>query len=161
MNIILVNHIFLNKLMKKSKTKKKDLNKPISKTALNKLISKRNRKAVKVFNQYIRTKWKLKYAFCPLCNKNPVQCCFHIVSADRKATRFDERNVIGACFACNQQENFWSDLSRVWYIQAFGVSQYIEIVEKSKEEFELTVEFLDNIIMAYAHKLAGLSIINR
>jgi 5-methylcytosine-specific restriction endonuclease McrA len=146
---------------------KKKQDKPLSLSALRKLVSKRDRKASKVFNKYIRTKWKLTCPLCPICNKNAIQCCFHIVSADRKATKFDERNVIGACFNCNNQENFWSDVSRVCYIKMYGLEQYFAIVEESKrnipaisnairEELEVWLRYLDNIILTYTDKYNAL-----
>lgn len=134
----------------------KKKNKPLSKTALKKLIAKLDRKATKVFNQYIRTEAKIRLKICPLCRVNPIQCCFHIVTANRKSTRYNELNVIGACTACNYVENYWSDLSRAWYIQTFGVEQYLALVEESKKDFEFTVEYLQNIICTYQEKLSNL-----
>lgn len=136
--------------------KKKKEDKPLSKTALKKLIAKKERKATKVFNKFIREAAKLQNPVCPICNVDPVYCCFHIVSAMRRSTRFDERNVIGACTACNNQENYYSDLSRAYYIRTYGVDQYLALVDRSKEDFEFTLEFLDGIITTYQEKLEHL-----
>ena len=134
--------------------KKKE--KPLSKTALKKLISKLDRKATKVFNKFIRTEAKIRLKICPLCSLNHISCCFHIVSAQRKGTRYDERNVIGACIPCNKYENYFSDLSRAYYIRTFGVGQYLSLVDKAKKDFEFTVEYLQGIIDTYTKKLNNL-----
>lgn len=137
--------------------KKKKVEKPLSKTALAKLVSKLVRKATRVFNKYIRESAKIGSELCPICETNPVQVCFHIVTAKRRSTRFDERNVIGACVPCNYQENYWSDVSRAYYIRTYGVNQYLAIVDKSKEDFDFTVEYLEDIITRYGQKLKELN----
>lgn len=134
-------------------SKKKRPNKPLSKTATKKLIAKMDRKATKVFNKYIREYWKTLLTACPLCKKNPISCCFHMVSAQRKKTRYDERNTIGACTPCNKYENYFSDISRAWYIRTFGVEQYLALVDRAQEDFEFTIEYLQDIITKYSNKL--------
>lgn len=137
---------------------KKKQTKPLSKTGTKKLVAKLTRKATKIFNKYIREKAKLNNPVCPICKINPVQVCFHIVSAKRKSTRFDERNVLGACVPCNYQENYWSDVSRAYYIRTFGTEQYLSVVDKSKEDLVYTPEYLQNVIDTYQHKLANLPV---
>jgi len=130
--------------------------KPLSKSALKKLIAKLDRKATKVFNKYIREYWRTLRDTCPLCEKNPISCCFHVVSAMRKKTRYDERNVIGACTPCNKYENYFSDLSRAWYLRTFGLDTYLAVVDKASEPFEFTRDYLENIIAHYSLKLEEL-----
>lgn len=121
------------------------------------LLVKLRKKATRVFNQYIREKAKIEESnLCPICRVNPIQVAFHIVSAKRKATCYDELNVVGACVPCNYQENYYSDISRAWYIRKFGVEMYLSIVDKSRQDFEYTVEYLTNIIDTYQQKLQQL-----
>lgn len=129
----------------------------LSKTVLKKLIARLDRKATKVFNKYVRIAAQKQSPLCPLCSTNPISCCFHIVTSKRKSTRYSERNTIGACTACNHQENYWSDLSRAYYIRTFGVVQYLEVVDESRKEFEFTVPYLEDIIKTYTEKLAQLT----
>lgn len=133
--------------------KKKKPNKPLSKTATKKLVAKLGRKATKVFNKYIRELWREKDPICPLCKKNPISCCFHMVSAQRKKTRYDEQNTLGACTPCNKYENYFSDLSRAWYIRTYGAEQYLNLVDRAKENFDFTIEYLQGIISKYEELL--------
>jgi len=125
---------------------------------LRKLLRRAERKADKAFSLYIRAIAKLSYEKCPLCNVKPIECCFHFVTRKRKIVRWDYTNAVGACNTCNFLENFWSDLSRAWYIKTYGVDQYLKLVEKSKEDFKPTVELLDKITADYKSRLAELKI---
>lgn len=145
-------------------------NKPLSKTAQKKLLRKLERKADKIFSQYVRALAIKKYnGLCPLCGKNPLiidpaapkkknkWVCFHFVRRKRKILRWDIRNVIGACSRCNYLEYRNPDLSRAWFIRKFGVEVYLLLVDESKKDFSPTVEYLESIIGIYTQKLEELS----
>jgi hypothetical protein len=106
------------------------------------------KKADKALSLYIRALTKSLYDGCPLCKENPVQACFHFIRRRRKVLRWDPRNVIGSCHKCNWVEYRFPDPSRAWYIRTFGVEQYLELVDKSAEQFQPTPEFLAGVIMA-------------
>lgn len=50
---------------------------------------------------------------------------------------------------CNWLENRNPDPSRAWYIRRFGVSAYLNLVDKSKDFFEPTEDYLNGIIEKY------------
>lgn len=121
-----------------------------------KLLRRLERKADRSFSLYVRAASKLEYGKCPLCCIKPIQVNFHFVTRKRKMVRWDIRNVIGACSTCNFIENFWSDLSRAWYIRRFGVAQYLDVVDLSRQNFQPSVEYLEGIVKTYKDKLATL-----
>jgi hypothetical protein len=127
---------------------------PLTKTAIKKQLKMLSNKADKIFSLYIRAQAKQLYNdICPLCGKKPIQCCFHFITRKRKSTRWDWNNAVGACHTCNYLENYFSDLSRYWYIKKFGVEQYLSLVEKAKADFTPTKEDLENVIITYSHLL--------
>ena len=109
-------------------------------------------KADKALSVYVRKETTSKYTLCPLCLIKPVEVCFHFVSRRRKLLRWDIRNVVGSCRTCNYVEQFLPDYSRCWYINQFGVDQYLAIVEESKKDFTPTPEFLQSVIAKYSTK---------
>ena len=137
-------------------TKKRKKN-PLTKTALKKQLKRLTNKADKVFSLYIRERDNQLYnKVCPLCNKKPIQCCFHFVTRKRKSVRWDHQNSCGGCHTCNYLENYFSDLSRYWYIKKFGADQYLLLVERAKRDFTPTKEDLENVIFAYSCMLEDL-----
>lgn len=114
------------------------------------------KKADQAMSEYVRAVTQRAYGICPLCMMKPVQCCFHFVSRKRRILRWDLQNVIGACTTCNYLENYFSDLSRAWYIRRFGVDQYLALVDKAKGDHEYTREELQAIIVSFETKLEEL-----
>lgn len=128
--------------------KKKKPRKIPTRTILKRLMSK----ADKALSVHVRKETIAKYTLCPLCLIKPVEVCFHFVSRRRKILRWSIDNVVGSCRTCNYVEQFLPDYSRCWYINQFGVEQYLAIVEKSKKDFVPTPEFLQGIIDNYTQK---------
>lgn len=120
-------------------------------------LRKMELKADKALSDYIRAVTIWAYDKCPLCLKNPVEVSFHFVSRKRKATRWKDFNVVGACRTCNYIEQFLPDWSRVWYIRAYGVDQYISLVEQAKQDFTPTVEYLEEVVKTYTGLLQELT----
>jgi hypothetical protein len=116
------------------------------------ILRRLHKKADKALSDYIRKETIVKYGKCPLCLKKPVEVCFHFVSRRRKILRWDARNVIGSCRTCNYVEQFLPDYSRCWYINQFGVDQYLVLVEESRKSFTPTPEYLQGIIDKYTTK---------
>lgn len=86
---------------------------------------------------------------CPMCKVGSVQCCFHFIRRKRKILRWEFKNVTGACHRCNYIEYRDPDLSRAWFIRRHGVELYLALVDKSKESFEPTPEYLQGIVDEY------------
>lgn len=123
---------------------------PLTKAALKKQLKRLSNKADKLFSLYIRARDnRLFNKVCPLCEKKPIQCCFHFITRKRKAVRWNVQNAVGACHTCNYLENYFSDLSRYWYIKKFGVNQYLSLVENGRQDFTPTKEDLENVIITY------------
>lgn len=113
------------------------------------LLRRLHNKADKALSDYVRKETISKYGKCPLCLIKPVEVCFHFVSRRRKVLRWDLRNVVGSCRTCNYIEQFLPDYSRIWYINQFGVDQYLKLVEESKQDFTPTPFYLEDIIKKY------------
>lgn len=120
------------------------------------LLRRLKTKADKALSQYIRAKTFREFGICPLCNKNPIQVSFHFVTRKRAITRWDDQNVVGACKTCNYLENYFSDVSRAWYIRRHGTDQYLQLVDKAQQNFIPTEEYLLDIINIFTEKLANL-----
>lgn len=127
--------------MSKSRKKKK--------IPLRKLLRRLEKKADKVFSLYVREQTKATSPKCPLCGINEIQCCFHFIRRRRKILRWNVWNVVGACHRCNYIEYRDPDLSRAWFLKTRGLTLYLDLVERSKESFAPTVEFLESIIKQY------------
>lgn len=126
------------------------------KIPLKKLLRRLEKKADKALSEYIRFLTKKAFGICPLCLKNPIQCCFHILSRRRKCLRWREDNVIGACNTCNFVERNWPDLSRAWYIRRYGADKYLSLVDESVKSFIPTQEYLNTTILTFQDKLVKL-----
>lgn len=109
-----------------------------------------------MFSLYMRKTSIQKYGLCPLCKQKPIDCNFHFVTRRRAIVRWSSKNTIGACKSCNWHENYYSDLSRAWYIREFGVEQYLALVDESKQDFVPTEEYLQGIISKYTQALQDL-----
>lgn len=120
------------------------------------LLRRLMKKADKALSEYVRELAVRRFGKCPLCNERPVQCCFHFVRRRRKVLRWDVRNVVGACHTCNYVEYRDPDLSRAWYIRRFGVERYLELVDKSREDFAPTEDYLVVAIMFFEAQLEKL-----
>jgi hypothetical protein len=97
--------------------------------------------------------WVAGQKKCPLCNIRPIQCCFHIVGRSRTRTRWTAKNVIAACHPCNNQERFYPDISRAWYIRTFGADQYLRLVDESRIHYSPTVEALNHFVSGMEYKI--------
>lgn len=116
------------------------------KVPLRKLLRRWERKADKAFSEYVRAFTKLTISpKCPLCGINEIQCCFHFIRRRRKVLRWDIRNVVGACHRCNYIEYRDPDLSRAWFLKTRGLTQYLDLVEMSKDTFIPTLEYLQQV----------------
>jgi len=113
-----------------------------------------SRKADKALSEYTREFTRRNYGDkCPLCEKKPIQCCFHFITRRRKILRWNGRNVIGSCHTCNYIERYFPDLSRAWYIRMFGVDAYLGLVDAARKNFEPTKAYLEDIIAHYKESL--------
>lgn len=137
-------------------TKKTKKPKKLTKKQILKLYRRWEKKADKALSEYVRERTKKMYGNCPLCEKKPVQCCFHFISRRRKILRWDARNVVGACHTCNYVEQNWPDLSRAWFIKKYGVDLYLSLVEESKQSFIPTQEYLESLVKSYQDLLRKL-----
>ena len=111
------------------------------------------RKADKLMSLYVRAITIEKYGKCPLCGVNPVQCLFHIISRRRKIVRWNLGNAIGSCSPCNYVENYFSDLSRAWFIRNRGVNTYLRLVDEAMGRREFTREDMQYIIATFERLL--------
>lgn len=121
------------------------------------LLARLKKEADRVVSLWVRNETNHEFGHCPLCpdqsNALPVQCCFHFVRRKRTATRWDTRNLIGACNRCNWIEYRNPDPSRAWFIRQRGVEVYLALVDESAKFWAPTVEELEKIIEDY--KLPG------
>ena len=73
-----------------------------------------------------------------------VECCFHFVRKSRSlALRYDFRNAVGSCIACNgymehNEGPFWT-----WYALTFGVEQMVSIQAESHQPIYASRFWLD------------------
>ena len=122
------------------------------------LLKRLAKKADAALSIYTRESSKKQYGgVCPLCSVNPIECCFHFIRRKRKILRWTLENVCGACHRCNYIEYRDPDLSRAWFIRNRGVELYLQLVDRSKESFEPTAEFLQGIIDEYTNKLKSIN----
>ena len=139
------------------------------KVSLRTQIRRLSKKADAALSTYIREQTRLVYGECPFCHRTVVphkptkndprlevsalQCCFHFIRRKRKILRWDIRNVIAACNYDNYREYRLPDEYRAWFLRTYGVELYLELADKSKEDFEPTVEFLQGVIDKYTEEL--------
>jgi hypothetical protein len=126
------------------------------KIPLRKQLSRAHKKADKALSEFVREVARQAAGVCLICKVGPIQCCFHFVRRGRKILRWDLRNVVGACNKCNFKEYRDPDLSRAWYIRRFGVEQYLELVDKSVQSYQPTLEELQQIIDTYTTMLKAI-----
>lgn len=124
-------------------------------------LKKLELKADKALSNYIRALTIYAYDLCPLCNKNPVEVSFHFLSRRRKATRWVDHNVVGACRTCNYIEQYLPDWSRAWYIRTNGVDRYLTLVEEAKQDFIPTIEYLEGVVKTYTDLLTQLEVVTK
>ena len=86
-----------------------------------------------IFSVIIRARdWVKTGGMCVFGCGRPIQCAFHFIRKSRSLRmRYDSRNVVGACFACNgymehSEGPFWT-----WYARAYGIDQMEEIQKES------------------------------
>ena len=113
-------------------------------------------KADKFLSLHVMAVTISEFGLCPLCNKNPIQCCFHFIRrrVGKGILRWDVRDTIGACHPCNFVERYNPDLSRAWFIRKYGVDLYLELVDESQKPFKATRDFLNAIIAYYEPKVS-------
>lgn len=116
------------------------------------------KKADAALSLYVRELTKRMYnGKCPLCQVGQVECCFHFIRRKRKILRWEFDNVVGACHRCNYVEYRDPDLSRAWFIRKHGVDKYLAMVDKSKEQFEPTLDYLQGVINDFTARMAALN----
>lgn len=138
-------------------------------------IRRLEKKADAVLSDLTRERTRREFGGkCPLCLRGPlipvkpckrnkfvtegpaIECCFHFIRRKRKATRWDSKNVVGACHKCNWVEYRFPDDSRAWYIRKYGVDQYLAIVTESMSTFQPDVDYLERVIKSYTEELKKL-----
>lgn len=129
------------------KKKRKPRKKPTRKSLTKKLDD--------IFAEYIRELEKKRTGHCFFCNK-PVQCCFHIITRSKYATRWEEENAVGSCFGCNYHNEHNPHKFVVKYIEVFGLKKFNKIYRKSNEAIKFSLEDLENMIEKYKNKLEEL-----
>ena len=110
------------------------------------------RLADSALSRYIRKESKKLYGKCPFCKAKPIQVSFHFIGRRRKATRWDVRNLVGACKTCNYWERFFPDRYRAWFIRNRGVGLYLELVDNAEEVLVPSKEYLEDIIKLHGGK---------
>lgn len=74
-----------------------------------------------VFSLYIRLRGKLSTGgICELCQKRPIEVCFHWVSRGDYATRWHPDNAVASCRGCNYEETFRKRKYRDIHIERVG-----------------------------------------
>jgi hypothetical protein len=127
------------------------------KVPLRKIIRRLEKKADKAVSLYIRKRdSKVADNKCVICKVNPIQCAFHIVRRGRKILRWDPRNIVATCHRCNYIEYRNPDISRAFFIREYGVELYLKLVDDSQNDFESTIENLEEIIKKFEKELKEL-----
>ena len=115
-----------------------------------------------LFSAYIRMRDKRKYGCCAFSQMrahrpdlgNDIECCFHFVRKSRsKKLRWDDRNAVGACFACNgymeQNEGpFWT-----WYARHYGVEQMEQLQRDSHGIAKFSIDDLRAMVADLQSKI--------
>jgi hypothetical protein len=130
------------------------------------------KKADRVLSEYARALAIAEYkGRCPFCGRDPVLpvpskdgkkmrkngwVCFHFIRRRRRIVRWVLENVVGACAFCNRIEVGNPDPYRAWFIRNRGVELYLQLVDRSNEQFEPTIEFLQGVVDMFASKLETL-----
>lgn len=97
------------------------------------------------FSNLVRRKTIKKYGGrCPFCFINPVECVFHFITRSKYSIRWDERNAIGSCRACNFRNKFDPHNFIVWYIKHNGVDSYIDLVKRGNKPADFSTTDLED-----------------
>ena len=82
-----------------------------------------------MFSLFIRIRDKKKFnGMCPFCSKRPIECCFHVITRAKYAVRWDPRNAVGSCHACNYRNEYDPHSFVAWYIKQNGVAAFKNLV---------------------------------
>lgn len=108
--------------------------------SIKKSISRKTliKKLDSIFSLFIRLRDKrLNRGYCLLCNKRPIECCFHWIGRGSYATRWDEDNAVGSCFGCNFEETFRKQKYRDKHIALIGIEEreILEALARQKTHF--------------------------
>ena len=96
------------------------------------------KEADKWYSFYIRERDKREYGVCPLCKKEPIQCCFHFFSRAAYVTRWDENNACGSCLSDNLRMEFSPYQYYKWYADNHGQFALDQLHEKHKSKVKMS-----------------------
>jgi hypothetical protein len=109
----------------------------------------------KAYSAYIRSKpQEFNPGKCWYCGVGAIECAGHVISRQKRAIKYDDRNVFPSCRRCNWSDKYlpgFHDQMVSLYIERFGLPQYLELVSLSKttvktsrpETMEMTQKYLD------------------
>jgi len=76
----------------------------------------------------------------------PIECWFHFIKQSRSLkTRFDERNIVASCFACNGKMEHGEGWAWAWYANTYGLAQMNEILRLSHGTANFSIADLEEI----------------
>jgi hypothetical protein len=101
-----------------------------------------------LFSEYIRTRDKRRFGSCPfhLGSRKPIECCFHFITRSKYSVRWDERNAVGSCHACNYKMEFDPHPFIHWYISTNGKEEYDRLYYSSHTIAKFSTADLEMIL---------------
>jgi len=108
-------------------------------------------KANTLFSNFIKNR---DNRTCVLCKSTLSPTAGHLIKRGKMATKFDEGNVFCLCNKCNFKDwktDAYHDVYVAWFIEKYGASKYIVLVEKSKQIKQMKRADFENIIKRYGH----------
>jgi len=115
------------------------------------------------FSKYIRLRDSVDgMVTCFICGRSiPINeaTAGHFIKRRHMATRFDERNVHGMCFRCNQEEEGNTEVSDLHYIKMRDRYSHVVIDElyfRSRQPFHMSKSDINEIAKTYREKIKEL-----
>lgn len=103
------------------------------------------RKADSFFSKFIIARDKK----CVLCSATTELTNGHLIKRGKMSTRYDEINCHALCSGCNYKDNFEPQHYSEWFIKKYGVEEYFELVDTSKEIKQFKRQDFLDIIKKY------------
>ena len=116
-----------------------------------------------LFSKYIRLKEAVKangYVKCVTCGAirewDDQMEAGHYISRDKKATKYDERNVHVQCKSCNNYHSGEIAEYAVYLVSEYGQNILLELVRKGREYKKFTLDELKQMAKKYREKIKEL-----